>query len=49
MNGDVNTNRLALVDGFCRRPGFGVMVLSPHVAGYGLNIVGERPISTEGL
>lgn len=44
LNGDVNTNRLALVESFCRRPGFGVMVLSPHVAGYGLNIVAANHV-----
>lgn len=44
VNGDVNANRLELVESFCRRPGFGVMVLSPHVAGYGLNIVAANHV-----
>lgn len=44
VNGEVTGNRLAIVEAFCARPGFGVMILSPHVAGYGLNIVAANHV-----
>lgn len=39
INGDVTDRRQQLVDAFCRKPGFEAIILSPKVAGFGLNIV----------
>jgi SNF2 family DNA or RNA helicase len=39
INGDVTTRRQELIDAFRSRPGFGALILSPKVAGYGLNLI----------
>ncbi|MCB9725556.1 MAG: DEAD/DEAH box helicase [Spirochaetaceae bacterium] len=44
VNGDVTDRRQEIVDAFCERTGFDVMILSPKVAGYGLNITAANHV-----
>ncbi|MEQ8690774.1 MAG: DEAD/DEAH box helicase, partial [Pseudomonadales bacterium] len=39
VNGDVTTRRQAIIDQFRAEEGFGVLILAPEVAGFGLNII----------
>lgn len=39
VNGDVTTRRQAIINAFRRQDGFGVLILNPGVAGFGLNLV----------
>lgn len=39
LNASGSKTRKAILDDFCRRPGFNVLILSPFVAGIGLTIV----------
>jgi len=39
VNGDLTTRRQEVIDDFRRQSGFGVMILGPEVAGFGLNLV----------
>lgn len=39
VNGDVTTRRQSIIDAFRCQDGFGVLILNPGVAGFGLNLV----------
>lgn len=39
VNGDLTFRRQEVIDQFRKQPGFGVLILNPGVAGYGINIV----------
>ncbi|WP_132995206.1 DEAD/DEAH box helicase [Sporanaerobacter acetigenes] len=44
INGDMNKNRLEIIEDFETKKGFNVMLLSPRAAGVGLNIVGANHV-----
>lgn len=44
INGEVTGNRLAILDTFSQRPGFGVLILSPRAAGVGLTITAANHV-----
>ena len=44
INGELNTNRQAVIDIFSKKPGFNVIILGHQVAGVGLNITAANHV-----